>query len=131
MENPSIKTTLLAPTFPSLKKSIPQSGLGTSPSMRSCAKGCVGYADPQERAEPSRRDREVSSPQAPLLRLCTKAGSLVWGQQQADLSFPEPQRVVSQRRGGKEGEEYVYFRPAPHPRHAQILLTDRSSHVSL
>lgn len=80
-----------------------------------CGDAHVGYRDPQRRAASSRRVREVSSPQAPLLILCTEL--LVWGQQQADLSFPEPQRVVSQHRGrkmgGVGGGEYVYFRPAP------------------
>lgn len=72
-----------------------------------------GAGAPQEWAPPSRRAREVSSPQAPPLMFCTTC-SRVWGQQQPDLSFPEPQRVVLQHRGRKLwGVEGVCFRAVP------------------
>lgn len=88
----------------------------------------MGYRDPQRQAASSRRVREVSSPQAPLLILCTEL--LVWGQQQADLSFPEPQHVVSQHRGRKMGGGNMFISDLP-PKYAQIVLTDPSSHVTL
>lgn len=130
MENPSIKIFLLAPTFLLLQKSVSHSGLGSIPWVWRWTKGCGGYQDPQEWAQSSLRIREVLSPQAPLLMSSTELG---WGQQQADLSFLEPQHVVSQPRGWTRGEGICSFQHSPplSPRGAQILLTHQSNHVTL
>lgn len=125
MENPSIKTALLASTFSSLKKLNPSSAwsgnqpLGAELHKRLC--GAQGPPGESGRSRPLRH----------CCWYCAQSCSSVWGQQQGDLSFPEPQRVVLQHRGKNGvGERNMFASKLP-PKYAETLLTDRSSHVTL
>lgn len=71
-----------------------------APGCRDAQKAVWGIGTPR-----SRHCRAGESGRSHPLRhccwYCAQSCWLVWGQQQPDLSFPEPQHVVSQHRGGK------------------------------
>lgn len=116
MENPSIKTFLLAPTFLLLEAAL---------------KKLWGVLGPSGMGTIKPENQGGLVPSGTTADLSTKLG---WGQQQADLSFLEPQHVVSQHRGWKWGEGICSFQdcPCPPPPHSQIGTdSHQSNHVTL
>lgn len=112
-KNPSNKTLLLAPAFLLLKKISPAVWAGNQPLSAEVHERLCGVRRPPGTSTIEQQSQGGLHPLRHHCWYCAQSSLLGWGQQQADLSFPEPQRVVSQHRGGKQGEEYGCFRPAP------------------